>query len=1114
MKLTDFTNLYSLSKTLRFELIPQGKTLQHIHEKRLIEQDKQRDIDYKKLKKIIDEYHKQFIDQSLKGIVLNDLDSYRTLYQKKEKDDQEKKNFDKVKSLLRKQISDAFKSQEKFKTLFAKELIKDDLLKFVQEEEKELVNEFKDFTTYFTGFHENRKNMYVADEKATSIAFRLINDNLPKFIDNLNIFEQIQKENSNIIENFRTALLEMEDMTQGLELEELFSLNYFNETLSQRGIELYNTMVGGRFVEEGKDKIKGLNEYVNLYNQQQSDRKKRLPKFKQLYKQILSDRNSTSFVIDQFQNDSELLECIEQFYQSGICNYESDGNTINVLLSLQNSLRSLITFDLSRIYLRNDRSITDISQSVFGDWNVIRSALSDYYESTFPINAKEKIAEYEDRKEKWLSKSGYFNISTIQTALNGYKNDNITIKDRGNELINYLASCGFDLESNLNLVEKISKSYADIRDLLNQPYPDQENLKNDKKNIGLIKQFLDGLMDFIHFIKPLNVNEEGLEKDQTFYSLFEPLFDQLSKTISLYNKVRNYLTQKPYSIEKIKLNFENKGQFLGGWVDSKTEDSDNGTQAGGYLFRKRNEIGEYDYYLGMSNDVKLLRTYLKHRIQEKDKSDYERMDYYQLKTASIYGNSYMGNLSYKEDKERLISAIVNYLKKNGEETAFLAINDYLNNNKLTESRTPSGCLNILSKDYQHTFKRIIKDESFLKVNNEVVQNLKETLKTLVRVPKGMEYANKQYTLFPEVIADIEELSKIKLFLYFPVCQKELDDALIRTHKPLFLFKIVNKDLSFAEEFIKGKRKSRGKDNMHTLYFKQLMSGAQDIIDIGTGEVFYREASIEGNITHPAHQAINSKNPLKKGEKRTFKYDIIKDKRFATDKYFLHLSITLNYQKPKQAKDYELIVKKYLRNNPDIKIIGIDRGERHLIYLTLIDQQGNIIKQESLNIIEDKKHNINTPYHTLLSEKEKGRADARVSWNTIESIKELKEGYLSQAVHKMATMMVKHNAIVVMEDLNFGFKRGRFKVEKQIYQKLEKMLIDKLNYLVFKDIEPTAPGGLSNALQLANKFKSFEKINEQSGFLFYVPAWNTSKIDPATGFVDFLKPKYGKYFNAY
>jgi CRISPR-associated protein Cpf1 len=98
----------------------------------------------------------------------------------------------------------------------------------------------------------------------------------------------------------------------------------------------------------------------------------------------------------------------------------------------------------------------------------------------------------------------------------------------------------------------------------------------------------------------------------------------------------------------------------------------------------------------------------------------------------------------------------------------------------------------------------------------------------------------------------------------------------------------------------------------------------------------------------------------------------------------------------------------------------------------------------------------------------------------------------------------------MEDLNFGFKRGRFKVEKQVYQKLEKMLIDKLNYLVIKDIdkkEPNALGGRYNALQLANKFESFQKLGKQCGFIFYVPAWNTSKIDPVTGFVNLFLLKY-------
>ena len=104
-------------------------------------------------------------------------------------------------------------------------------------------------------------------------------------------------------------------------------------------------------------------------------------------------------------------------------------------------------------------------------------------------------------------------------------------------------------------------------------------------------------------------------------------------------------------------------------------------------------------------------------------------------------------------------------------------------------------------------------------------------------------------------------------------------------------------------------------------------------------------------------------------------------------------------------------------------------------------------------------------------------------------------------------MVEYNAIVVMEDLNFGFKRGRQKVEKQVYQKFEKMLIDKLNCLVFKNKEADVTGGVLKALQLSNKFESFQKLGKQSGFIFYVPAWHTSKIDPATGFVNFLQPKY-------
>ena len=52
--LSHFSGLYSLSKTLRFELIPQGKTLDYIQKNGLLSQDEHRADSYKLVKKIID----------------------------------------------------------------------------------------------------------------------------------------------------------------------------------------------------------------------------------------------------------------------------------------------------------------------------------------------------------------------------------------------------------------------------------------------------------------------------------------------------------------------------------------------------------------------------------------------------------------------------------------------------------------------------------------------------------------------------------------------------------------------------------------------------------------------------------------------------------------------------------------------------------------------------------------------------------------------------------------------------------------------------------------------------------------------------------------------------
>jgi len=321
---------------------------------------------------------------------------------------------------------------------------------------------------------------------------------------------------------------------------------------------------------------------------------------------------------------------------------------------------------------------------------------------------------------------------------------------------------------------------------------------------------------------------------------------------------------------------------------------------------------------------------------------------------------------------------------------------------------------------------------------------------------------------------------------------------------IYLFQIYNKDFSLY---------SKGTPNLHTLYWKMLFD-ERNLNDVvyklnGEAEIFYRKSSIKyEKPTHPANHPIDNKNPLREKKQSLFNYDLIKDKRYTVDKFQLHIPITMNFKSLKND-NINSAVNEYIRECRDLHIIGVDRGERHLLYLTVIDTKGNIVKQYSLNEIVNsyKGNEYRTDYHNLLSQRENERLKARQSWQTIESIKELKEGYLSAVIHKITELMVQYNAIIVLEDLNKGFIRGRQKVESSVYQKFEKMLIDKLNYLADKKKQPEEPGGVLNAYQLTNKFVSFEKIGKQCGFLFYVPAWNTSKIDPVTGFVNLFDTHY-------
>ena len=1038
--LEELTGLYNLSKTLRFELKPVGKTLEHIEQKGFLTQDKQRDMEYLLMKKIIDRYHKAFIAMCMNNCELkvkntddsdDSLEEYAALLGKSKRDADDEDKLNEIKDNLRKQIVKAFKEGNTYGDLFKKELIKIHLPEFVSDEtEKQVVEHFAGFTTYFTGFHENRKNMYSDEEKSTAIAYRLIHENFPRFYDNLRSFAKIAE--SEVAKQFPEIESAFSLYLNVEHISEMFQLDYFPVTLTQEQIEVYNYIIGGKTEEDGT-KIKGINEYVNLYNQQHSDGK--LPFLKPLYKMILSDRVALSWLPEEFKDDHDMITAINDFYHSiQPVLFGNDENDIRHLL------KNIAQYNTDHIYISNDTGLTDISQKMFGQYDVFTSAIKEKLRLKIKPTQKEKRdAElFEKRVKKIFKQQKSYSISYL----------NSFIKDNGENLIeNYFAQLGAydrEAEQKENLFTQIELKYIAAREVLEGKYA---AINQSEEAIKLIKDFLDTFKALQSFIKPLLGSGDEADKDNVFYPQLLSVWDALNDVTPLYNKVRNWLTRKPYSTKKIKLNFEN-AQLLGGWDMNKE------TDYASVLLRK-----DSCYYLAIMDKRH-------NHIFDVDKLPgsedcYEKIDYKLLPGA----NKMLPKVFFSKSR----------------------INEF----------APSEDIQTAYKKETHK-----KGKNFnLADCHRLIDFFKQSISKHEDWSKFPFSFSETFT-YNDISGFYREVEQQGYTIGFRKVSVDFINQLVDEGK-LYLFQIWNKDFS---EY------SKGTPNMHTLYWKMLFDPtnlANTVFKLnGQAEVFYREKSIqEGNTTiHKASQPIVNKNPQNTKHTSTFDYDIIKDRRYTVDKFQFHVPITINF-KAKGIQNINGQVLDIIRHNGIKHIIGIDRGERHLLYLSLIDLRGNIVKQMTLNEIKNEEVCLGTNYKDLLAAKEGNRTEARRNWQKIENIKDLKAGYLSQIVHIIAKMMVEYNAIVVLEELNMGFMRGRQKIEKNVYLQFEHKLIDKLNFYVDKKKEADRPGGLLHGIQLANKFESFNKLGKQSGCLFYVLAWNTSKIDPVTGFVNMLDTRY-------
>ncbi len=991
---SNFVNLYSLTKTLRFKLKPYGKTKDFLEAKikegkSPIEIDTEIDTLYKtEMKPMLDKLHLMFIESSLQYAKFDTLvlvEIFR-LYKKEQELKKNRKghksDIDQIEKEVEKLMEEIRKSFNNFYSLAANEWLGRynvnsnktkgyelltsekalDLLVKIFPEKSEIIKKFKGFWTYFSGFNLNRGNYYSSEAKATSIANRAINENFLKFLYNKDRFE--------IIISKVSALKEFEIN---------FKFEEYAKLLTQNAIDIFNEKVIGV-----------INSKTNEYNQK-VDKKNKLPKLKTLFKQIGSEKKAS--IIKEIKKGEEinaLKELIENQSQT----------SKDILKHILNFFENISDYDLENIYI-NKAGLTELSNKYFSGWKFLTD---QFIKSKFiKKNSKEEEIRLKDFSLADLKISFDLIAESPEDIFKAQCLTNINTSKSNWEIFIEVLKNGIKeiFFGNENFVG-IEKAEEKAKELIERgKFEKGKKIEGKETDSSIIKTLCDSYLSLNRFVK--NFKAKDREGQEEFYGLVDSYLEDRT-LIQTYNAFRNLISAKPFSTDKIKLNFEN-GMLVGGWSDGQEMNKS------GVILRNGNKL-----FLGILKKRNIFKSSdSKNPIYKTNSNNWQRLILKSLKYQTLAGKGFLGKFgeSYGTVGKRDPFEAMDKLK--------LFINEnYLDKYPLLQ---------------------------------ELIETHFESKKAFDK--RAQEILNESFSMNFVNIAENILLQNI-----------EWGD--------LYLFEITNRDYSKVKD---------SKDNIHTLYFKELFSDLNtnkpQLVLNGGAELFWRKAQKE---------FLN----LKKDKKGKEIYD---SKRYAEDKFFFHFPITINYGKPKIIKFKDLVTQ--IENHTEIKFLGLDRGEKHLIYYSLINSNGEIIKQGSFNTING------FDYNKKLTERAKEMMEGRKNWEEIGTIKNFKEGYLSQVIHEIYDIVIKHNALIIIENLNSEFKAKRTaKVEKAVYKKFEIALAKKLNHLVLKERKPEEEGGVLKAYQLTPYIKpgemSYFENSSEWGIIKKVRAAYTSTTDPLTG----------------
>lgn len=307
---------------------------------------------------------------------------------------------------------------------------------------------------------------------------------------------------------------------------------------------------------------------------------------------------------------------------------------------------------------------------------------------------------------------------------------------------------------------------------------------------------------------------------------------------------------------------------------------------------------------------------------------------------------------------------------------------------------------------------------------------------------------------------------------------------------LYLFKLTTVNLS-----------PTGKSHMNVNSLISLTAFNPDTMGdprfkIAPGQFIFHEAKNKNPyVTHAAGTFVPNKT---NNGGHVFDFDLIDHASHYRDKY----TFTFLYQLNHTAKDNvtalnDMVMAEY-RDGKFDHIIGIDRGERNLAYLTVTNiKTHKIVYQKSLNTI----NGVN--YAERMKSLDNYDKKSQKSWGTRKKIANLMDGWTSFAVYEIVRLMLEYNAIIALEYLNPAFcKQRKAMCRTSVYKKLQDALVSKLNFIVPSKHDHKA---ILNAFQFSNGHLDDKYNRTQNGVIFYVDPKYTSNNDVTTGFItQFMK----------